>query len=53
MIDRRIERLPNGEWRFEDHSAKPNIYASADLKTLYYWDGVSIRRIDAPSRNIT
>jgi len=46
MIDRRVEREPGGEVRFTDHSAKPNTYASADLKTLYRWDGVSLRRLD-------
>lgn len=44
MIDRRIS-YSDGETHFEDHSAKPNTYASADLRTLYRWDGVSIRRL--------
>lgn len=43
MIDRRID-VVDGEHVFSDHSAKPNLYASADLKTIYRWDGVSLRR---------
>lgn len=46
MIDRRMERQPDGEVVFSDHSAKPNTYASADLKTIYKWDGISLRRLD-------
>ncbi len=50
MIDRRIERQPDGETVFSDHSAKPNTYCSADMKTLYQWDGVSLRRVDKLAR---
>jgi hypothetical protein len=45
MIDRRIEHI-DGEIVFSDHSAKPNTYCSADMKTLYQWDGKMLRRID-------
>ncbi len=46
MIDRRVESEPFGEHRFSDHSAKPGRYASADLRTLYDWDGIRLRRLD-------
>ncbi len=46
MIDRRVGRDETGAVTFADHSAKPNTYASANLKTLYKWDGVSLRRLD-------
>lgn len=46
LIDRRMEPGEDGEMRFSDHSAKPNIYASADLRTLYKWDGTMLRRLD-------
>lgn len=45
LIDRRVERI-NGEVVLSDHSAKPNTYASADLRHLYAWDGVSLRLLD-------
>lgn len=49
MIDRRTEiiRHEGGafESKFTDHSAKPNTYCSADMRTLYTWDGVSLRRL--------
>ena len=47
LIDRRMERDDaTGEVVFSDHSAKPGPYASADLKTLYQWDGKMVRRLD-------
>ncbi len=46
MIDRRVETDADGEIVFSDHSAKPNTYASADLRTLYQWDGKMLRRLD-------
>lgn len=45
MIDRRMDR-EEGEVKFSDHSAKPGRYASADLRTLYDWDGIRLRRLD-------
>ncbi len=47
MIDRRIVALPDGETRFEDHSAKPGYYADPSLKAFYHWDGKMIRRLDS------
>lgn len=49
MIDRRIERK-DAETVFEDHSAKPGNYVSADMRTLYKWDGVKLQRIDRLAR---
>ena len=46
MIDRRVERLPGGETRFEDRSAKPGVYGTPGLKRFYSWDGKMIRRLD-------
>ncbi len=46
MIDRRIDPSQSGERVFSDHSAKPGRYASADLRTLYDWDGIRLRRLD-------
>ncbi len=47
MIDRRIVQLPGGETRFEDHSQKPGMFATPDLKRFYHWDGKMIRRLDS------
>ena len=46
LIDRRMEPDETGEVQFSDHSAKPGRYASANLKTLYHWDGIRLRRLD-------
>ena len=47
MIDRRIGLNPEtNEIEMSDHSAKPNTYVSADLRTLYQWDGIRLRRLD-------
>ena len=46
MLDRCIETDESGEIVMSDHSAKPGNYASADLRTLYRWDGTMIRRLD-------
>ena len=46
LQDRRMEKDATGEIVFSDHSAKPGRYASADLRTLYQWDGTAIRRLD-------
>ena len=46
MLDRRMEPDAEGEVQFSDHSAKPGRYASADLRTLYQWDGKMLRRLD-------
>lgn len=46
LIDRRMEPQADGEVMFSDHSAKPGRYASADLRTLYQWDGTMLRRLD-------
>jgi len=52
MIDRRLSRdAESGEIVFADHSAKPNTYASADLHTLYRWDGIRLRRLDKLNAN--
>ncbi len=45
MIDRRVEHI-DGEVVFSDHSAKPNTYCSANMRTLYQWDGTMLRRLD-------
>jgi hypothetical protein len=45
LIDRRMTRDEHGEVHFSDHSAKPNTYVSADMKTLYRWDGIRLRHI--------
>lgn len=51
LIDRRIEPGDEpGETRFTDHSAKPNTYVSVNLRTLYHWDGVRLRRLDKMTR---
>lgn len=47
MIDRRMEQLPGGETRFEDHSAKPGVYGTPGLKRFYHWDGKMLRRLDS------
>ncbi len=44
-IDRRVEHI-DGEVVFSDHSAKPNTYCSANMRTLYQWDGTMLRRLD-------
>ncbi len=46
MIDRGVSHLADGEVSFTDQSAKPGRYASADLRTLYDWDGIRLRRLD-------
>lgn len=46
LIDRRIDKDESGELVMSDHSAKPGRYASANLRTLYHWDGTMIRRLD-------
>ncbi len=50
LMDRRITHIKHDdgtvETKFEDHSAKPNVYCSADMKTLYRWDGIMLRRLD-------
>ncbi|HEX2594747.1 MAG TPA: hypothetical protein VHL34_24805 [Rhizomicrobium sp.] len=52
MIDRRVERDANGKLVFSDHSAKPGPYASADLKNLYRWDGIRLRRLDKIAQGV-
>jgi len=46
LIDRRMDKDESGELVMSDHSAKPGRYASANLKTLYHWDGIRLRRLD-------
>ncbi len=47
LIDRRIETDPETrEIVMSDHSAKPNTYISANMRTLYQWDGKMLRRLD-------
>ncbi len=46
MLDRRVNPGVDGVTEFSDHSAKPGRYASADLRTLYDWDGIRLRRLD-------
>ncbi len=47
LIDRRNETDPVSRvTTFTDNSAKPGRYASANLRTLYHWDGTMLRRLD-------
>lgn len=50
LMDRRTSHVKHEDGTVEtvysDHSAKPGRYASADLKHLYFWDGVSLRHLD-------